>query len=115
MLLNLKVKITMDNNPFFRSIHRSTIVIFSIVIGYCLLIEYGSYNHMTMLEDSMAKEIQTKGRLIEDQRRLKVETAALRSPQRIEDFAKDRLQMYYPKKNKKHRKEKGRPFMTEQK
>jgi cell division protein FtsL len=86
----------MDNNPFFRSIHRSTIVIFSIVIGYCLLIEYGSYNHMTMLEDSMAKEIQTKERLLEEQRRLKVEVVALRSPQRIETIAKERLQMCYP-------------------
>ena len=79
----------MDNNPFFRSIHRSTIVIFSIVIAFILLIEYGNYNHMTMLEDSMAKEIQTKERLLEEQRRLKVEIAALRSPQRIEAFAKE--------------------------
>jgi cell division protein FtsL len=70
---------------------------------------------MTMLEDSMAKEIQTKERLLEEQRRLKVELVMLKSPQRIEAFAKDRLQMYYPEKNKEHRKEKGRPFMTEQK
>ncbi len=90
----------MDNNPFFRSIHRSTIVIFSIVIAYCLLIEYGNYNHMTMLENSVAQGIQIKERLIEEQRRLKVEIAALKSPQRIEAFAKDRLQMYYPKKIK---------------
>ncbi|MGP8153416.1 MAG: hypothetical protein ACLQBQ_04625 [Smithella sp.] len=90
----------MDNNPFFRSIHRSTIFIFSIVIGYCLLIEYGLYSNMTTLEDSLAKEIQIKGRLIEEQRRLKVEIATLESPQRIEAFAKDRLQMYYPKKIK---------------
>ncbi len=100
MLLHLKVRITMDNNPFFRSIHRSTIFIFSIVIGYCLLIEYGLYSNMTTLEDSLAKEIQIKGRLIEEQRRLKVEIATLESPQRIEAFAKDRLQMYYPKKIK---------------
>ena len=44
---------------------------------------------MTMLEDSMAKEIQTKERLLEEQRRLKVELAALKSPQRIEAFAKE--------------------------
>ena len=105
----------MDNKPFWGSIHRSTIVIFSIVIGYCLLIEYGLYSHMTMLEDSLAKEIQIKERLIEEQRRLKVELATLESPQRIEAFAKDRLQMYYPEKDKEHRKEKGRHLMTEQK
>ena len=96
MLLHLKVRITMDNKPFGGSIHRSTIFIFSIVIGYCLLIEYGSYSHMTMLEDSMTKEIQIKERLLEEQRRLKVELAMLKSPQRIEAIAKDRLQMQYP-------------------
>jgi cell division protein FtsL len=95
----------MDNNPFFRSIHRSTIVIFSIVIAQILLIEYSNYNHMTMLEDSMAKELQIKERLLEEQKRLKVELAMLRSPQRIETIAKERLQMYYPEKNKEHRKE----------
>ena len=100
MLLHLKVRITMDNNPFFRSIHRSTIFIFSINIAFLLLIEYGNYNHMTMLENSMAKEIQIKERLLEEQRRLKVELATLKSPQRIEAFAKERLQMYYPEKNK---------------
>ena len=115
MLLHLKVKITMDNNPFFRSIHRSTIVIFSIVIAYCLFVEYSCYRHMMILEDHVAQEIQIKERLIEEQRRLQVEIAALKSPQRIEAFAKDRLQMYYPEKNKEHKKEKGRPFMTEQK
>ena len=89
----------MDNKPFWGSIHRSTIVIFSIVIGYCLLIEYGLYSNMTTLEDSLAKEIQIKGRLIEEQRRLKVELAALRSPRNAsKPIAKDRLQMCYPGK-----------------
>ena len=70
----------MDNKPFWGSIHRSTIVIFSIVIGYCLLIEYGLYSNMTTLEDSLAKEIQTKERLLEEQRRLKVEIASAEIP-----------------------------------
>ena len=69
------------------------------------MIEYGSYSHMTMLEDSIAKEIQIKERLIEEQRRLKVELATLESPQRIEAIAKNHLNMYYPKKSKKHRKD----------
>ncbi len=115
MLLYINVRITMDNNPFFRSIHRSTIVIFSIVIAQILLIEYGNYNHMTMLEDSMAKEMQTKERLLEEQRRLKVEIAALRSPQRIEAFAKNRLQMQYPDNEQIIVKKKKRPFMKEKK
>ena len=91
----------MDNKPFWGSIHRSTIFIFSIVIGYCLLIEYGLYSNMTTLEDSLAKEILTKERLLEEQKRLKVELAALRSPQRIETIAKERLQMCYPPKKVK--------------
>ena len=105
----------MDNKPFGGSIHRSTIVIFSIVLAEILFIEYGLYSHMTMLEDSMAKEIQIKERLLEEQRTLKVELAALESPQRIEAFAKDRLQMQYPDNEQIIVKKKKRPFMKEKK
>ena len=90
----------MDNKPFFGSIHSSTIFIIFIDVAFLLLMGYGAHPHMTMLEDSMAKEIQIKERLLEEQKRLKVEIATLESPQRIEAIAKDRLQMYYPEKNK---------------
>ncbi len=51
----------------------------------------------------MAKEIQIKERLLEEQRWLKVEIEALKSPQRIETIAKERLQMYYPPKKVKQK------------
>ena len=105
----------MDNKPFWGSMFHSTIVMIFIYIAFLLLVEYGNYNHMTMLEDSLAKEIQTKERLLEEQRRLKVEIAALKSPQRIEAFAKDRLQMQYPDNEQIIVKKKKRPFMKEKK
>jgi len=105
----------MDNKPFWGSKHPSTIVSIFIDVAFLLLVEYGNYNHMTMLEDSMAKEIQIKERLLEEQKRLKVELATLESPQRIEAFAKDRLQMQYPDNEQIIVKKKKRPFMKEKK
>ena len=49
----------------------------------------------------IAQEVLIKERLPEDQQKLRIEIASLKSPQRIEAIAKDRLQMYYfasPKK-----------------
>ena len=66
-----------------------------ILLAEILLFVY-CYRDRTILEDRVAQEIQIKEQLIEEQKKLKVETALLESPQHIEAVAKDRLQMQYP-------------------
>jgi cell division protein FtsL len=51
---------------------------------------------MTELEYQVAREISIKEKLLDDQRKLKVEQATLKSPQRIEAIAKEKLGMTYP-------------------
>jgi cell division protein FtsL len=51
---------------------------------------------MTELEYKVAEEMSIKESLLEEQRKLKVEIATLKSPQRLEAIAKEKLQMSYP-------------------
>jgi cell division protein FtsL len=51
---------------------------------------------MTELEYMVAAEMSIKEKLVEEQTKLKVEIATLKSPQRIEAVAKEQLQMTYP-------------------
>jgi cell division protein FtsL len=55
-----------------------------------------SHIRMTELEYKVAEEMTIKEKLIEEQNKLKVEIATLKSPQRIENIAKEKLQMIYP-------------------
>jgi len=50
----------------------------------------------TRINYQIAEEIQIKNKLDEENRRLKVEIATLRSPQRIETIAQVKLNMSYP-------------------
>jgi cell division protein FtsL len=54
---------------------------------------------MTELEYSVAREISIKEKLLDEQRKLKVEQATLKSPQRIEAIAKEKLGMVYPERD----------------
>jgi cell division protein FtsL len=54
---------------------------------------------MTELEYQVAEELSIKERLIEEQKRLKLEYATLKSPKRIAAIAKNQLQMDYPEEN----------------
>jgi cell division protein FtsL len=51
---------------------------------------------MTELEYNIAAEISTQEKILEEQKKLKLEYAMLKSPQRIENLVRDRLQMSYP-------------------
>jgi cell division protein FtsL len=51
---------------------------------------------MTELEYRIAEEMSTRQRLLETREKLKVEYATLKSPQRIETIAREKLQMTYP-------------------
>jgi cell division protein FtsL len=51
---------------------------------------------MTELEYNVAAEISAKEKMLEEQKRLKLEYAMLKSPQRIESIARSKMQMSYP-------------------
>jgi len=54
--------------------------------------------HIADTNYEIAEQIKYHDRLMEENRKLKVEIAALRSPRRIEKIAKDRLNMQYPER-----------------
>ena len=55
--------------------------------------------HMTELEYQIAEEMGNRQRLLEEREKLKVEYATLKSPQRIETMAREKLQMTYPERD----------------
>ncbi len=58
-----------------------------------------SHIQMTRLEYQLAEEMTRKEHLMEEQRRLKLELATLKSPQRIESIARKSLHMSYPERD----------------
>ena len=73
------------------------IFIASILMAVALLYVW-SHIHMTELEYQVARELSSRERMTEEQSKLKVELATLKSPQRIETIAKEKLQMVYPER-----------------
>ncbi|MBN1548430.1 MAG: cell division protein FtsL [Syntrophaceae bacterium] len=69
------------------------VVMMSVAIAYVW-----SHNYMTSLEYRVAAEISKKETFLEEQRKLRVELATLKSPQRIASIARDKLQMTYPER-----------------
>jgi cell division protein FtsL len=74
----------------------STFIIFAIVLMFVALIYVGSHIHMTELEYGIATELNAKEQKLEEQKKLKLEYAMLKSPQRIESIMRSKLQMSYP-------------------
>lgn len=74
----------------------STWIFIATILMAVLLIYVWSHIHMTELEYQIAKELSSKELLAEEQAKLKVELATLKSPQRIEIIAREKLQMTYP-------------------
>jgi cell division protein FtsL len=77
----------------------STLIAITLIVIIMALLYVWSHTRMTELEYQVAEELSRKERLLEEQKRLKVEYATLKSPQRIEDIARDKLQMIYPDRN----------------
>ncbi|MGA3279693.1 MAG: cell division protein FtsL [Smithella sp.] len=77
----------------------STFIIFAIVLMFVALIYVGSHIHMTELEYSIATELNIKEQKLEEQKKLRLEYAMLKSPQRIESIMRSKLQMSYPDNN----------------
>jgi cell division protein FtsL len=74
----------------------STFIVFAIVFMFVSLIYVGSHIRMTELEYNIAAELNAKEQKLEEQKKLKLEYAMLKSPQRIENIMRNKLQMSYP-------------------
>ena len=74
------------------------IFIASILMAVALIYVW-SHIHMTELEYQLARELNTRERLTEEQAKLKLELATLKSPQRIETIARGKLLMVYPERD----------------
>jgi cell division protein FtsL len=76
----------------------SPFIFMTLVLMAVALVYVWSHIRMTELEYMVAEEMSKKESLLEEQRKLNVEIATLKSPQRIESFAKHKLQMSYPER-----------------
>lgn len=76
----------------------STWVFIASVIMAVAIVYVWSHIHMTQLEYQIARELTNREQLIDEQKRLKLELATLKSPQRIESIAREKLQMTYPER-----------------
>ena len=76
----------------------STWIFIATVLMAVALLYVWSHIHMTELEYRIARELSNQEQIEEEQRKLKVELATLKSPQRIETIAREKLQMTYPER-----------------
>lgn len=74
----------------------SSLIICTFLLLAVGLIYVWSHVNMTKLEYQLAEEVSRREYLLEEQKRLKSEIAALKSPQRIELIARSKLEMGYP-------------------
>ncbi|KQC06896.1 MAG: hypothetical protein APR62_07310 [Smithella sp. SDB] len=77
-------------------IRYSTFIVFAIVFMFVALIYVGSHIRMTELEYKIAAELSIREQKLEEQKKIKLEYAMLKSPQRIESIVRNKLQMSYP-------------------
>jgi cell division protein FtsL len=98
----IKQTIYGDHEKVTTGIRYSTFILVSFALIFALmavaLVYVWSHTHMTELEYHVAREISIREKLLDDQRKLKVEQATLKSSQRIEAIAKDKLGMSYPER-----------------
>lgn len=91
----------MQNKPFVESQYFTPVFVALVFIAVVLCLIWGHANitgHMTGLEYQVAEEMGIRQNILEDREKLKIEYASLKSPQRIESIATNRLQMHYPGK-----------------
>ncbi len=69
----------------------------SVLIAMIILYVW-CHRNMTELEYQIAQELNSREHITEEQRKLKIELATLKSPQRIETIAREKLQMTYPER-----------------
>lgn len=85
--------------PSARTINFTSLIICSLILMSIALLYVWSHVNMTKLEYQLAEEISRREALLEEQKKLKAEVAALKAPQRIEMIARSKLQMRYPERD----------------
>lgn len=80
------------------SVGYSTWIFIAAVLMAVALLYVWSHIHMTELDYQIAREISSREQLMEEQAKLKLEMATMKSPQRIETIARDKLEMTYPER-----------------
>lgn len=93
----LKQRIRPQEDASGRIGYSTWIFIASVLMSVALLYVW-SHIHMTELEYQIAREMSSRERITEEQTKLKVEIATLKSPKRIETIARERLEMTYPER-----------------
>jgi len=73
-----------------------TFIVVTLVLMFVALVYVGSHIRMTRMEYEIAAALSAKELLQEEQKKLKLELAMLKAPQRIEQIALTKLQMSYP-------------------
>jgi cell division protein FtsL len=76
----------------------SSFILAVCVIVAAALLYVWSHLKNTQLKYQMAEEISVRSSLQEENRKLKVEIATLKSPKRIEAIAREKLNMAYPER-----------------
>ncbi|HOO40560.1 MAG TPA: cell division protein FtsL [Syntrophales bacterium] len=76
----------------------SPFIAVAVIIMAVAVMYVWSHNYMTALEYQVASEISKKEALLEEQKKLRVNLATLKSPQRIAAIATNKLQMTYPER-----------------
>jgi cell division protein FtsL len=76
----------------------STSLLSLLVLVAVALVYVWSHLYNTQLKYQIAEEMTVRDNLMEENRRLKVEIATLKSPQRIESIARDKLKLQYPER-----------------
>ncbi len=89
----------MEEKKSSAAIKYPTFIVVAIVLMFVALIYVGSHIHMTELEYKVTAELGAHERMLEEQKKLKLEYAMLKSPQRIESIARNKLQMSYPERD----------------
>ena len=79
------------------SSYTTWIFLASILIVMAILYVW-THTNITELEFQIARELSSLDQITEEQTKLKAELSTLKSPKRIESFARERLQMTYPKR-----------------
>lgn len=88
----------LNNGKVFSGIKYSNLIFVAVISMVVVLIYVWSHIQMRELEYQVAEEMNVREQLLEEQKKLKLECATLKSPQRIEAIARNKLQMSYPER-----------------
>ncbi len=88
-----------DSGRLILGLKRVPFVLLICLVMVLSIVYVWPHIRMTELEYQIAEEMNTRQRLLEERTQLKIEQATLKSPQRIEAIAKEKMQMTYPERD----------------